>query len=189
MLHQAPVCGVKSIASVLLAGWMLAGFGCQSAHETRPLAAKLYANDTDAQLEFWHTLAERKIATNDEALHGMLLYLDGKDPANSYTDRVKAMKSRKLLAADFAGAADDAATRGTLSVPIVKALQIKGGLVMQLVGPTPRYATRELQFMGLYPASSTNQIFSGTEFVGIIGKLDDYQHGNPAPVTNRLAGQ
>ena len=180
---------LRNAVLVVVAGLALACLGCQSAHETKPLAAKLYANDTDAQLDFWHTLADRRLATNDEAFHGMLLYLDGNDPANSYVDRVKLMKSRSLLPADFSGGANDAATRGTLSVPICKALQIKGGLVMRLVGPTPRYATRELQFLGLYPPSSTNQIFSGTEFVGIIGKLDDYQHGVPAPVTNRLAGQ
>ena len=29
--------------------------------------------------------------------------------------------------------------------------------------------------MELYPASSPNQTFSGTEFLGIIGKLEDYQ--------------
>lgn len=176
-------------ALVLALGVLLAGVGCQSAHEGHPLPAKLYGNDTDAQLEFWHTLASRKLATNDEAFHGMLLYLDGKDPATSYEQRVKVLKSRNLLPSDFHGGADDAATRGTLAVPIARALQIKGGLMMRLAGATPRYATRELQYMGLYPPSSPNQIFSGTEFVGIVGKLDDYQHGNPPPVTNRLAGQ
>jgi hypothetical protein len=115
----------------------------------------------------------------------MLLYFDGQDPAKSYDERVKALKGRKLLSARFNRPADEAVTRGTMSVPIVKALQIKGGLVMHLTGPNPRYATRELQYEGLYPPSSPNQIFSGTEFVGIIGKLDDYQHGNPAPVTKR----
>lgn len=174
----------------VLIGAIFAGVsGCQTAHEIHPLDAKLYSNDADAQLDFWHTLASRKLATNDEAFHGMLLYLDGNDPAANYNERVKLLKSRKMLAASFNEPANEAATRGTLSVPIVRALQIKGGLMMHIVGPNPRYATRELQYMGLYPPSSPNQIFSGTEFVGIVGKLDDYQHGNPPPVTNRLAGQ
>jgi hypothetical protein len=59
---------------------------------------------------------------------------------------------------------------------------------MRLVGPAPmngRYAVRELQFMELYPPSSPNQTFSGTEFLGIIGKLEDYRReqrglGRPA---------
>lgn len=181
---------IKCLFASVLAGVVLSGvYGCQSAVDMHPLDAKLYADDADAQLDFWHTLASRKLATNDEAFHGMLLYLDGKDAAGSYDERVKLLKSRKMLPSDFKGTANEAATRGTLSVPIVRALQIKGGLVMSIFGPTPRYATRELQYLGLYPPSSPNQIFSGTEFVGIVGKLDDFQHGNPPPVTNRLAGQ
>ena len=165
---------------------LIALAGCQVAHDPQPLPAKLYANDEDAQLEFWHTLASRKLATHDEAFHGILLYLDSTDPGTSYDDRVKLLKSRHLLDAGFHGAADEAATRGTLAVPIARALGIKGGLMMHLAGASPRYATRELQYLGLYPPSSPNQIFSGTEFVGIIGKLDDYQHGVAAPVTQRL---
>jgi hypothetical protein len=37
-------------------------------------------------------------------------------------------------------------------------------------------------FVGLYPPSSPNQTFSGSEFVGIIGRIEDYQRGNPADV-------
>jgi hypothetical protein len=170
---------VSLLAIIVLAG-------CHSAHETSPLPANLYANDADAQLEFWHTVASRKLATNDEAFHGLLLYLDNQDPATSYAERVALLKKRRMLPTHFNGGPIDAVTRGTLSVPIVRALQVKGGLMMYLTGPNPRYATRELQYLGLYPPSSPNEVFSGTEFVGIIGKLDDYQHGVPAPVTGRL---
>ncbi len=172
---------------LVLAMFMLGALtGCGSARVGQPLPDKLYANDADTQLEYWHTLAGRKLASNNEAFHGMLLYFDGQDPAQSYADRVKVLKSRKLLSAGFNRPADEAVTRGTMSVPIVKALHIKGGLVMHLTGPNPRYATRELQYEGLYPPSSPNQIFSGAEFVGIIGKLDDYQHGVAPPVTSRV---
>jgi hypothetical protein len=160
--------------------------GCHTAHDLAPLPAHLFANDADAQLEFWHTVASRKLATNDEAFHGLLLYLDNQDPADSYEERVTLLRKRRMLPTHFNGGPNDAVTRGTLSVSIVRALRIKGGVMMRLTGPNPRYATRELQFMGLYPPSSQNQIFSGSEFVGIIGRLDDFQHGVPAPVTGRL---
>ena len=32
-------------------------------------------------------------------------------------------------------------------------------------------------FLDLFPPSSPNQTFSGTEFLGIMGKLEDYQRG------------
>jgi hypothetical protein len=117
----------------------------------------------------------------------LLLYLDGKDPAENYQQRVQILKSRHLLAAKFNEPADVAVTRGTLSVPIIKTLKIKGGLMRLVLPDDERYATRELQYQGVYPVSSPNQLFSGTEFVGVIGKLDDYQHGVAKPVTNRLS--
>jgi len=45
---------------------------------------------------------------------------------------------------------------------------------------SPRYATRELQFAGIYPPSSPQQTFSGAEFLGIMGRVEDWQRGNPA---------
>ena len=171
----------RAATTGLLLGLLAMASGCQVAHEAHPLPPALFADDPDTQLDFWHTLTERKITTNDEAFHGLLLYLDGKDGSRSYTDRVQALKSRKLISAGFNAPADHAVTRGALAVALVKTLQIKGGLTMRIFGPNERYAVRELQYMGLYPLSSPQQTFSGTEFVGIIGKIDDYQTGQAKP--------
>ena len=166
------------LAAVALAATLLCG--CQTSHVAQPLTAKLSGNDPDTQLEFWHTLAERHVASNDEAFHGLLLYLDGKDDSANYAARVSALKSRKMLPANFNAPADNGVQRGVLAVAIVQALQIKGGWVMHVTHlfsntPPARYALRELEFEGVYPPSSDFQTFSGTEFVGIIGKMEDYQ--------------
>lgn len=164
----------------------LAFAGCQSTHVAKTLPANLYANDGDAQMEFWHSLADAKVTSNDEAFHAILLYVDQKDPATDYTGRVKALKSRQLIPAQFDRPADEAVTRGTLAVAVCHILKMRGGVMMTVLGPTPRYATRELVYEGVYPPSSEQQTFSGTEFVGVIGKLDDLQNGVKPPVTNRL---
>src|ERR1700722_5061477 len=121
------------IGSLVMAG-VLCQMGCHTATVTKPLAPSLYADDADAQMDFWHTLATRKLASNNEAFHGFLLYVDGKDPAQNYQQRVQILKSRHLLPAGFNEPADAAVTRGTLSVPIAKTLKIKGGL-MRLMLP------------------------------------------------------
>ena len=46
---------------------------------------------------------------------------------------------------------------------------------MRMFGPSPRYATRELRYIGLFPQSSPQQTFSGPELLGIIGRAEDYQ--------------
>ena len=153
--------------------------GCHSAKVAQPLTGKLGGNDPDSQLEFWHTLATRPVTSNDEAFHGLLLYADGQDPANDYAGRVRTLKSRKMLPGNFDRPADQAIERGPLAVAICKVLDIKGGVMLRLTG-AQRYAVRELQFLDLYPPSASNQTYSGSEFLGIIGRMEDYQRGNPA---------
>ena len=78
----------------------------------------------------------------------------------------------------FSAPADVAVERGTIAVALTKALNIKGGWAMHVFGNTPRYATRELQYLELYPVSSPNQTFTGAEFLGIMGKFEDAQNAN-----------
>lgn len=155
--------------------------GCHGPKVAKPLTQELgNKDDADNQMEFWHRLGERPMTSNDDAFHGLLLYMDGKDASADYDARVRELKSRKILPSRFDRPADEAVTRGNLAMALIKVTQIRGGVMLMLTGPTPRYATRELVYNGLYPPSSPNQTFTGSEYVGIIGRLEDYQRGNPA---------
>ena len=166
---------------ILVLGVMITS-GCQSARVANPLTQQMAGNEPDQQLDFWHTLATRNVTSNDEAFHGILLFTDGTDPANSYDQRVATLKARNMLPDSFSAPADVAVQRGDLAVAISRILDINGGLMMRLTGNHPRYATRELVFMDIFPPSSPRQTFSGNEFLGIIGRVEDYQRGNPASV-------
>lgn len=154
--------------------------GCTATKVTESVPPELLANDEGAQIEFWHALADKPQTSNDEAFHGLLLYTDGEDPAENYEQRVQTLKQRKMLPSRFSAAADDAVKRGDVAVAIVRILDIKGGLTMRVFGPSPRYAVRELTYETIFPPSSPHQTFSGAEFVGIIGRVEDYQRGDPA---------
>ena len=154
---------------VLLSAFVASG--CQSAKVAQPLTPEL----AGSAIEFWHALPERHAVSNDEAFHAVLLFADGADPAADYDGRVRLLKERGMLPADFNGAAGDVARRGVVAMALAQALGIKGGLTMQLFGASPRYAVRELQYAGLFPPSSPQQTFSGAEFLGIIGRAEDYQ--------------
>jgi hypothetical protein len=149
--------------------------GCQTAHVPDSAVSAFPGDDASAQLAFWHDLAERKLTSNDDAFHGLLLYLDSTDPSTSYDQRVATLESRGLLPAHFAEPGDLAVERGTLAYAIVKLLPLHGGWVMHVFGPSPRYATKEVVDADIFPPSSPQQTFSGSEFVGVIGKLEDYQ--------------
>jgi hypothetical protein len=167
--------GNHSLAGVLLGACALAALcaGCQTAHITQSVVAKFPGDDADSQLSFWHGLAAHHLTSNDDAFHGILLDLDGHDKSANYAQRVATLKSRGLLKSSFDEPADTAIERGTFATIVVKMLGIHGGWAMHVFGDTPRYALRELVYLGIFPPSSPQQTFSGTEFVGVIGKIDD----------------
>lgn len=149
--------------------------GCTAVRVAEPLTVKHGGDAPAAQMAFWHDLTDRPVACNDEAFHALLLYADGRDAAGGYDARVAALRGRGMLPAGFNEPADRAVTRGTLAVAIVRLLQIRGGWALTLLGPTPRYATRELVYRGIYPRSSPQQTLTGNDLVGIIGKIEDVQ--------------
>lgn len=174
--------GLKTSSRVLVSAALLLGVsGCYGPRTTEPpLVGEFGKSDIESQLDFWHRLNAYPMTSHDDAFHGLLLYVDGKDDSADYAGRVAQLKRLKMLPANFDRPADEAITRGTLAVAIVRTIKLRGGVALTMLGPTPRYAVRELQYVGLYPPSSPNQTFSGAEFVGIIGRMEDYQRGNPA---------
>jgi hypothetical protein len=174
------------LALAVLGAAVVGGVGCSTVHTgptvlqsaaTRPSAGEVAAS---SDLEFWYQLARQPVCSNDDAFHAVLLHADGTDKNTTYESRVAELKGRGMLPGDFSAPADAAVTRGDLAMSICRIAGVKGGLTSQLFGQSPRYATRALMFEGLYPDSSPQQTFSGTDFVGVIGKLDDYRRGNPA---------
>jgi hypothetical protein len=169
--------------------------GCSTVTVPRSVLPRDGGNAPDEQLDYWHTIATKTLINNDEALHGLALYLDGKDDATTYDARVASLKSRGFLAQNFNQPADEALQRGTIAVALAKSLHLKGGLTVRIVGYSPRYAARELEYKGIYPSSSTEQLFTGGEFVGVIGKAEDFRAGDPTnlpasevPATTAAAG-
>jgi hypothetical protein len=167
-------------SSLLCVALVLMAAGCHTPRTGKAVSRELAGNDPGAQIDFWHQLNDEPVASNDQAFHALLLYLDGKDDAADYNGRVASLKSRGMLPQHFDEPAEQGVRRGTLAVALMKALDQKGGITMHVVGPMPRYAVRELMFLNVYPPSTPNQAFSGSELVGIMGRVEDFQGGNPA---------
>jgi len=169
---------MRSNSAFIFLAFMLAG--CHTTLVNQSVVDRVDGNDPENQLEFWHSLAAQDLTSNDDAFHGLRLYFEGKDDAIDYTARVQALKALGMLPADFNRPAHQALDRGTLAFALTKRLDFKGGLSMRLLGVTPRWAIKELEFRGLLPPSSPNQALTGGEFFGIIGKVQDYLTSDPA---------
>lgn len=153
----------------------LAVGGCERTIVTYPLETNSPPGDVGAEAQFWSDLGNRTIVSNDEGFHGLLLTEDGIDNTGSYEARVEEAKKRGWVESDWNEPANMAMQRGTLAVAICRLCKIEGGLIMRVLGPTPRYAARELVSMNIMQGTSTElQAISGLEYIAVISKAQDY---------------
>jgi len=137
--------------------------------------------DVAAELDYWDKVAVRRVVTNNDALHGLLLVADNTAPA-TWEERLAAAQAHGWIDADASLDPNTSAEMGMMAVAACDVLKIKGGVTMRLLGPSPRYCVKELVFHRVIPARSTNQALSGLEFVDFVGRVEDYRD-------TRVAGQ
>src|SRR5688500_2118321 len=89
--YRERVPGPRPACALLVVGLLVALTGCGSAPVGRSVVTELSTNATADDLDFWHTLQNRPVTTNDDACHGLLLYLDCADPSTSYEARLGAL--------------------------------------------------------------------------------------------------
>ncbi len=151
--------------------------GCQSVMVEKPLTDGLSGSSAEQRSEFWYQLARIPVTSNDDAAHALLLFVDGKDDAQDYAARMETLRAHGIIERAFEGESREAVRRGDLACTLTSILNIRGGLSMHLLGNRERYAIRALEFRGLYPPSSPQQTISGSEFVGILARAEDYHRG------------
>lgn len=119
--------------------------------------------------------------TNNDALHAFFLLQDGEDPHADYAARRREAQRRGWMRHDASELPNAAAKVGWMATAGCVVMQVKGGLSMAVLGPTPRYATRELVYMEVLPLRTENQILSGGEFVDYINRLERLAGGKQVP--------
>jgi hypothetical protein len=73
--------------------------------------------------------------------------------------------------------ADDTISMGELSFLVMKALDIPGGVMYRLFSG-PRYASRELVYLGIVPGKNRpDRIPSGGEVLGVLGRALEWKEG------------
>jgi len=163
-----------SLAVITLAALALSVTGCARTVVKNPVNTDYNPSDTTGELDFWHGLPGQSAVSNDEAFHGVLLMFDGADPTMGYDNRVAALKERGWLSKKFDESADLAMQRGTLAYILVRAMDVKGGVMMFLTDRSARYANLELQRIGVMPAGSELMVLDGLDYVGTMSKAQDF---------------
>jgi len=123
------------------------------------------------EIDFLDALQSQVVVTNDDALHGLIALSDGTDLNKTYDARVELARRRGWIDAGWNRPADESAQIGWMAVAGCRIVGVQGGATMRLLGPTPRYATKELVFMDVLPLRTENQALSGREFVDFLNRL------------------
>lgn len=171
-----------AVGCVALALAVLAGAGCERARVEDSAVDRFPA--ASQELDYMEALGKQVVVTNDDALHGLITFADGADLCPDYDARVKVAREKQWVGESWNAPADESATVGWMAVAGCRIAGVKGGLSMRLFGPTPRYATRELVFMGVLPLRTDNQSLSGSEFLDYLNRLGRIQrYGKPVALT------
>jgi hypothetical protein len=156
----------------LAIAWLITG--CAAAPKAKIVTTE-GAAETHDEIAFWTHIEDFPIVSSADALHAMSIYAGGAGGDADYARRVASLKARDLLPADYALAPDAAINRGTLARFVAVWLKLPRGVNASLFGWNARYAIRELEFRGLLPPSSPNQLVSGAELIGVLSRADDYR--------------
>ena len=131
--------------------------------------------------EYLDRMSKQTTVTQNDALSGMLLLLDGKDDAGTFARRIEPLKQRGVLAESWSHDASRALTRGRLAYMVCQACKIKGGIILRLFGPSRRYCLRELQYMEMMGKGTQGGEVSGMELVAVITRADEYIRTGKVP--------
>lgn len=148
----------------------LAGCANPQAMRITPPAQPLAAGEGSA--EFLDRISSQNRVSEDEALHGVLLLLDGEDPCENFEQRVHKLAQRKIVSSNWSYNGDEAITRGKLAYIIYQACNLSGGVTVTVTGPSQRYCMRELQYQNIMVAGAFYYPVDGMEFVAVLTRAD-----------------
>lgn len=125
----------------------------------------------EQELDHAESLESTSVVTNNDMLHGFIVFVSGEDPWTTYAQRVLDARSRGWVPKDWREPANESATVGRMASIASHIVEIRGGLSFMLLGPTPRYALRELTYQDILPPRTENQSLSGLEFTDFLNRL------------------
>jgi hypothetical protein len=145
------------------------GIGCQRQLSETSVTDRFAR--PDQELDHHEALESVTATTNNDMLHGFLVFAVGEDPWTTYAQRVLDARVRGWVPQDWREPANESATVGRIASIASHIVEIRGGLSFMLLGPTPRYALRELIYQDILPPRTENQSLSGLEFSDFLNRL------------------
>ena len=132
------------------------------------------AKPAHADTAFLRVLLEKKVASFADACRVMVILHTKNRETATFEQDVAHLRQAGILPTKWEVAADRPVDRGQLSCMLCKALGIKGGLTMRVLGPTQRYAFQECVFLKLLPDGPQHEYLTGADLIAVVGLTEQY---------------
>ena len=127
-------------------------------------------------LIYFAELMLKKVAFRYDACKALVLLVKVENQYIDLGSQITFLREKKLLPKRFEKGFDPAEPlrRGLTAYMFSKVLDIRGGILLTLLGPTERYALKELVHQGIMASGNVKDILSGEELVSILTQAGNY---------------
>jgi len=181
---------VIAVSLLLAAGGLVAGQ--PAAKKPAAPAAKDEPTQPSSDAQFFCELGYKDAATAADAARALtVLMSEGKQTGANFKTCKAYLTTRGLLPDGWLDKVEPSTpiTKGRLAVLICKALGIKGGIWMRLLGPLPRLALNECAYLEVMPPGCDYGHVKGGELVGVIDRTDRLRSIGTRDEVPELEGQ
>jgi len=130
---------------------------------------------------FLDRVSNSKAVTENDAMRGVLMLVDGQDRAETFKQRVDSLLERRIAAGNWDFDAGRRITKGKLAYMVYEACHVSGGLTLAVWGPSPWYCLKELQYQGFITSGAVYAGVTGMEFVAVMNRADHYMRTGQIP--------
>jgi hypothetical protein len=165
--------------------WLVAlagAAGCSSGGSEPLIAGRADAlPEGEDSAAFLDRISSQARVTENDAMRGMLMLLDGKDACKTFEERVKSLAERRVVDRSWEFGSHRPVTKGKLAYMIYQACKVRGGVVVTLMGPTQRYCLRELEYQRFISEGTIYTDVTGMEFLAVVSRADAYMREGKVP--------
>ncbi len=131
------------------------------------------------EMDFWDGLAVERAVSNRDAIHALLLSFgaQAKGANSDWATELKAAQQRGWVAEGADPNPNETARVGMIARAICMEAKVKGGATMHLLGPSERYAVKELNYMDWLPDMSSGQSLSGAQMLAVLSRAEERLKG------------
>jgi len=165
---------MRKLMTVVVSLLLVTGATLAGEPEAAPAPDAIPASDA----QFFAELGYKPVATAADAARAMVIFVSNGTEIGGDVEQCKAyLHEHGILPDGWLDQADPAAplSKGHLATLICKALGLKGGLWMRLLGPQPRLALSECAYLDLMVGGATYRHVLGGELVGVIDRADRFR--------------